>query len=53
MGDFLKTLIPWANWWNGVILTLDVVVLAWYLIRYHKTKVRNLLTSMPGLLGLA
>ena len=49
MGDFLKTLIPWANWWNGVILTLDVVVLAWYLIRYHKTKVRNLLTSMPGL----
>lgn len=49
MGDFLKTLIPWANWWNGVILTLDVVVLVWYLIRYHKTKVRNLLTSMPGL----
>ena len=49
MGDFLKTLIPWANWWNGVIFTLDVVVLVWYIIRYRKTKVRNLLTSMPGL----
>ena len=49
MGDFLKTLIPWANWWNGVILTFDVVVLVCYIIIYRKTKVRNLLTSMPGL----
>ena len=49
MSDFFSTLIPWANWWNGGILTVDIIVLVWYLVRYRQTKNRNLLTSMPGL----
>ena len=49
MNDFLRTLIPWANWWNGIILTLDVVVVILFIHQYKKTKSRNLLTSMPGL----
>lgn len=49
MGDFLRTLIPWANWWNAVILSLDIIVTVWFWINYSKTKSRNLLTAMPGL----
>ena len=49
MGDFLRTLIPWANWWNAVILSLDIIVVMVFLYHYNKTKSRNLLTSMPGL----
>lgn len=49
MGDFLRTLIPWANWWNTVILSIDIIVIIVFVISYQKTKSRNLLTSMPGL----
>ena len=49
MSDFLRTLIPWANWWNALILSLDIIVVMVFLYRYDKTKSRNLLTSMPGL----
>ena len=49
MGDFLRTLIPWANWWNALILSLDIIVVMVFLYYYNKTKSRNLLTSMPGL----
>ena len=49
MGDFLRTLIPWANWWNALILSLDIIVVMIFLYHYNKTKSRNLLTSMPGL----
>lgn len=49
MSDFFKTLIPWANWWNAIILSLDIIVICVYLYRYKKTKSRNLLTSLPGL----
>ena len=49
MGDFLRTLIPWANWWNELILSLDIIVLVVFSIYYKRTKSRTLLTSMPGL----
>lgn len=49
MSDFLRTLIPWANWWNALILSLDIIVVMVFLYHYNKTKSRNLLTSMPGL----
>ena len=49
MGDFLRTLIPWANWWNGIVFTLDIIVLVAFFVYYNKTKSRSLLTSMPGL----
>jgi Cytochrome bd-type quinol oxidase, subunit 2 len=49
MSDFLKTLIPWANWWNALILSLDIIVVIVFRYYYNKTKSRNLLTSMPGL----
>lgn len=49
MSDFLRTLIPWANWWNALILSLDIIVVVVFLYHYNKTKSRNLLTSMPGL----
>ena len=49
MGDFLRTLIPWANWWNELILSLDIIVLIVFSFYYKRTKSRTLLTSMPGL----
>lgn len=49
MVAFFRSLIPWENWWNAIILSLDIVVIIVYLWKYKKTKSRNLLTSMPGL----
>lgn len=49
MGDFFKTLIPWANMWNEIILSLDITlcIVLWY--SYAKTKSRSLLNAMPGI----
>lgn len=49
MGNFFRMLIPWANVWNIIIFTLDLLVFVGFWIAYRKTKSRNLLTSMPGL----
>ena len=49
MDEFLKTLIPWANWYNAGVLSLDLIVIIVFLKRYLITRNRNLLTSMPGL----
>ena len=48
MSDFLRTLIPWANWWNALILSLDIIVVMVFLYHYNKTKSRNLLTSIES-----
>lgn len=50
MHDFFKALLPWANWWNAIILTADIILAIWFVTRYHKTKSRALLNSMPGIL---
>ena len=49
MIDLLRMLNPFANWWNGIILALDLVVSIFFYFLYKKTKSRNLLTAMPGL----
>lgn len=49
MSEFLRTLIPWANWWNAVILSIDIIVIIVFILSYRKTRSRSLLTSMPGL----
>ncbi len=50
MRDFFEALLPWANWWNAIILTLDIILAICFVTRYHKTKSRALLNSMPGIL---
>lgn len=49
MGDFLRMLLPWANWWNAIILSADIIILLVFHNNYKKTHSRNLLTALPGL----
>lgn len=49
MGDFLRMLLPWANWWNAIILSADIIIFLVFHNNYKKTHSRNLLTALPGL----
>lgn len=49
MSSFFSSLIPWANWWNGIIFSLDVIFLVLFWRLYNKKKARILLNSLPGI----
>lgn len=46
--EFLQTLYPWANWWNGCILLADIFVAIFGHLKYKKTKSRQLRGALPG-----
>lgn len=47
--EFFQTLNPFASWWNGIILLLDIIVAFIGLSKYKKTKSRQLRNALPGI----
>ncbi len=50
MNDFLRMLIPWANDWNIIISSAIIIFSIIAIVTYTKTKSRDVLNSMPGIL---